>query len=251
MTTFRHYLGSAFSLLWGLKGSDPQHRSLVLMYHSIGGRADGDHRGLYSVRPSMFRRQVSHLCDRRDSGLAAISTFDDVRPGTISVTFDDGYADNLTVAAPILAESGIPFHVFLCPAFIESGDPAFLNRGQVCELASIPGVSLGVHGYSHRPLTRMNTNELEAELVCSRKWLEDLVQKPVTSMSYPHGAVNRDVAAMVSKMGFQLAASSKFGPVLATTNHLNIPRIDIWSLDTCNSFQSKLDGNWDWMKWRS
>ncbi|MCG6966012.1 MAG: polysaccharide deacetylase family protein [Chromatiaceae bacterium] len=43
-------------------------------------------------------------------------------PGrTVSVTFDDGYADNYTVAMPILAEFGIPATFFVASGFIDGG----------------------------------------------------------------------------------------------------------------------------------
>ena len=251
MTSFRHSLGSTISLLWGLKVGLRQDRSQVLMYHSIGGRAEGDLRGLYSVEPSAFRNQVNILRDRLSAGETSIVPFGSDESKAISITFDDGYLDNLTVAAPILAEYGLPFHVFLCPTFIESGRSDFLSRTDVLELATIRGVSLGVHGFSHKPLTSLDINDARSEMSSSRNWLEDLIQRPVTSMSYPHGAVNSQLAESALEAGFTHAACSKFGPIDSGVNPLTIPRIDIWSSDNKSSFTAKIDGKWDWMKWRT
>lgn len=221
------------------------------MYHSIGGSAEGDTRGLYSIDPGAFSDQIGILRERSDAGELKIVPFGSERPGTISITFDDGYLDNLTVAAPALAECGIPFHVFLCPTFIESGRSGFLSRTDVLELATVSGASLGVHGYSHTPLTALESDGARSELSGSRKWLEDLIQLPVTSMSYPHGAVNSDVVKLAREVGFTYAACSKFGPINPESSPLALPRIDVWSSDTNSSFTAKVDGKWDWMKWRT
>ena len=251
MASFRHSLGSTISVLWGLKVGRRQDRSQVLMYHSIGGSAEGDARGLYSVKPSAFRNQVSILSDRLSAGETSIISFGSNEPKAISITFDDGYLDNLTIAAPILSDYGLPFHVFLCPTFIESGRSNFLSRTDILELATVRGVTLGVHGFSHKPLTSLNTYDARNELSSSRKWLEDLIQKPVTSMSYPHGEFNMQLANSALGAGFTHAACSKFGPIDPGVNPLTIPRIDIWSSDTKSSFTAKLNGDWDWMKWRT
>lgn len=41
--------------------------------------------------------------------------------GAICVTFDDGYADNLTLAAPILQQRGIPATVYVASDFLNGG----------------------------------------------------------------------------------------------------------------------------------
>ncbi len=44
-----------------------------------------------------------------------------LEPRSVAVTFDDGYADNATVALPILQRHGIPATFFVAPAFLEGG----------------------------------------------------------------------------------------------------------------------------------
>ncbi len=43
-------------------------------------------------------------------------------PGrAVAITFDDGYADNATVAAPVLAELGLPATVFVATGYLNNG----------------------------------------------------------------------------------------------------------------------------------
>lgn len=42
-------------------------------------------------------------------------------PAAACVTFDDGYADNLTVALPIMERHGVPFAVFIATGFLDGG----------------------------------------------------------------------------------------------------------------------------------
>jgi peptidoglycan/xylan/chitin deacetylase (PgdA/CDA1 family) len=46
----------------------------------------------------------------------------------VALTFDDGYRDNLTHAAPILARHGLPATVFLATGFVGSGSAPWVDR---------------------------------------------------------------------------------------------------------------------------
>lgn len=250
MTTVQHLVGTSLSAVWGLKTTDLSKRTQVLMFHSIGGKAMGDIQGRYSIDPDNFRSQMKMLKTMDGNGVNIVP-FGQFAPRSLSITFDDGYKDNLTIAAPILAKLEIPFHIFLCPTFIDSNSEEFLTRLDVQRLCQSSNSTFGVHGFSHRPLTALDPSEALAELQLSFDWLKDLSGESIPTVSYPHGAVDSNVREMVKHVGFHLAASSKFGPLSIPQDPFSIPRIDVWSTDTPTTLKAKIAGKWDWMKWRT
>lgn len=89
--------------------------ALVLLYHRVAD-AERDPQ-LLCVSPKHFREHLEIL--RRRCRPCALSHCVDhvlegeVPAGGVAITFDDGYADNLTVAAPLLREQGVPATVFV------------------------------------------------------------------------------------------------------------------------------------------
>ncbi len=83
---------------------------VVLMYHRVAALTE-DPYGL-AVHPRRFAEQVRHL-----SGLRCVVPLSEMirrgRAATIALTFDDGYADNATVAGPLLAQTGLPATFFI------------------------------------------------------------------------------------------------------------------------------------------
>ena len=221
------------------------------MYHSVGleqnsTTVDGDTLGIYSMTLAQFTAQIDVIQGvARSTGMSFVP-FGSVLRDTISITFDDGYTDALIVIAPILCTRQIPFHVFVSAARMNGSDRKYLSPAQVVELSNMPGVSIGAHGATHRSLTSLSSSELAAELRASKVDLEIVLQKPVTTMSYPYGHVNDDVRKAAQDAGFTFAAMSKWGFNESSNNPLLQRRIDMWSGDTKRTVQNKILGHWNW-----
>jgi len=94
---------------------EPGPRSLVLLYHRIAAPVTDPWR--LAVRPERF---AEHLEVLRDGGYEPIALEDLVAAlrqrrlpaRAVAVTFDDGYADNLEAALPLLERFGVPATVF-------------------------------------------------------------------------------------------------------------------------------------------
>ena len=227
------------------------HGHRTLMYHSVGVEqnsttVDGDTLGIYFMTIAQFTQQIDAIQGiARSTGMSFVP-FGSVLRDTISITFDDGYTDALTVIAPLLCARQIPFHVFVSAARMNGSDRKYLSPAQVVELSNMPGVTIGAHGATHRSLTSLSSPELATELRASKVDLEAVLQKPVTTMSYPYGHVNDDVREAAQEAGFTFAATSKWGFCEASSDPLLQRRIDMWSGDSKRTVENKTLGHWNW-----
>lgn len=79
-------------------------------------------------------------------------------PAAAAITFDDGYRDNLEVAAPVLRRRGVPATFFIATGFLDGGimwnDVVFESiRATRRESLQLPGLDiprLGLHGWDER-----------------------------------------------------------------------------------------------------
>ena len=245
MNQVKYRLAQLVSSTQRTKPSYQIHRR-VLMYHSISQHTQSD-KDVYSLSQQDFAQHVELLHELRTTENSKIVKLDSTDRSGITITFDDGYRDTLTIAAQNLAEKKLPFTVFVSSANITSGDSKFLNRHELIELSNISGATIGSHGHAHTHLAKMSSQDVTRDLKHSKDWLEQIVQKPVTTLSYPHGSYNNDVVRIASELGFEFAATSKWGVFEVGTKKLEIPRIDIWSQDSRKVLQQKLLGQWEWI----
>lgn len=157
----------------------------VLMYHAIGTPALGDSLGLFSLKPECFRRHMTMLANWEQGRVVELA--EELLSGSgcrVAITFDDGYLDNLEVAAPILNELGLPFTVFVTSEFVRHGKAGFLSPSALRNLAALPGVRIGAHGANHVALTKCDDQTLRNELSSSRRYLEEVLGCEVRTLAY-------------------------------------------------------------------
>ena len=231
-------------------GSRPGLR--VLLYHAVGAIPD-DNYGM-SVTPGDFADQMRWLREESgcrvvslQAGLAAIAD----APGTqVAITFDDGFLNVLTEAAPILARHGIPFTVFVVGGYLTPRRHQYLDPEALRDLASVPHVSIGAHGFTHRPLSRLTRASLDEELRRSRDVLCASLGTEPRAISYPHGAVNRHVVAGAEAAGFTIGATSFVGVNGPGVHPLWLRRTEILTADGLPELSAKLRGDYDWYRFR-
>lgn len=105
----------------------------ILMYHSISTPQLSRWIDPYNSMPAKtFERQIKFLANHRqvvsiDRLVSSLRQGKTVSRGTVAITFDDGYLDNLTVAAPILARYGLPATLYLTTDAIDQNKPQWID----------------------------------------------------------------------------------------------------------------------------
>ena len=223
----------------------------ILAYHSIGTQIEEDAFGVFNMAPDRFQQQMRHLSSRYANQFMPLELGALTRgaPG-IMVTFDDGYRDNLSVAAPLLAELGIPFTVFVRTDAVSQCRAGFLGPDDVRELAIMPGARIGSHSATHARLTDCDDLALARELSGSKAYLEDLLGIEIDLLAYPYGAVDRRVRDMAEKTGYRAGVTSRLDRNLPGRDPMLLSSVTIYAHDDIEIFEQKLQGKWDWYRWR-
>mgnify|MGYP005843095321 CR=1 FL=1 len=120
------------------------------------------------------------------------------------MTFDDGHRSFLR-AAEELNRRGMQASFFLTRQACEAR-PDFLKTPDIRALADL--AEIGAHGLSHQPLTWLDREAAQRELSESRRWLEDLIGRPVRHMTAPGGYWNRRCQHLAREVGYTLVGTS-------------------------------------------
>ncbi len=220
----------------------------VLGYHSVGPAIPGDPYGL-STSAAVFARQMALIASGRFGAPVSLGGARLDGGAEIAVTFDDGYLDTLTTAAPILAGLSLPFSVCVTPGLLDAGRP-HLSWPELKELARVPGCEIGAHGLTHARLDSADDARLSRELSESRRRLEEALGRPVTVMTWPHGAASARTADAARAAGFVRAGCSLYGSNGPDRNPLLLKRTEIVGFDDERDFAGKASGTWDWFALR-
>ena len=222
-------------------------RPLSLTFHGVADVPLRDDVHRLFVRPADLRRYVETLRGWGYELLAFSEWARRVGEGTgggcAAVTFDDGFADNLHVLAPLLHELGVPATVFVISGQLGAPHAAapfarILERDEVVALSET-GVEIGAHTMSHPDLTLLDEEAAYRELRGSRDDLEDLLGKPVTVAAYPYGRATPATLAAARRAGFD-AACRAVG-LGNWTDPLDLPRQDIGNRSSIVGLRLKRD----------
>lgn len=221
---------------------------LIINYHKIEEKKDF---GITTRHPKDFCDDLDCLVN---NGYKSI-TFKNVLEGekltekSVLITFDDSYHSFYTYAYKNLLKRNLKAVVYVPVNYIgkqNDWDVQFfgktffhMNEMELMEISK-KGMEIGSHTLQHRYLNNMPPKILDLELGDSKSRLEEIINTPVYSISYPFGRFNKKVLQAAKKYyKFGVQQMHKVNNEQEFQN-LTIQRINIYRGDTRKCFESKI-----------
>jgi peptidoglycan/xylan/chitin deacetylase (PgdA/CDA1 family) len=227
----------------------------ILMYHRVAPEGK-EATARWRLHPEAFEEQLSHL---REEGYTSID-FEQWRvasdrrypvpPNSVMITFDDGYADFLDHARPLLAKYDFQATVFVVTDLVGGSNRWDEGLGEELELMDWSqlralrdsGVQIGSHSSGHQPLVSLTASELAADFCRSRARFHENLGYPVRSLCYPFGLHDASVRSIAAACGFYYGVTTDEWRASFGEDLLMLPRLEVRGTETLDEFKAKLRG---------
>jgi peptidoglycan/xylan/chitin deacetylase (PgdA/CDA1 family) len=199
----------------------------ILMYHHIARAPAGARLPALWVTPAAFSAQVQGL---RRVGYRAVTlarVWDAWHGGRtlprrpVVLSFDDGYADQVDDALPVLQRARWPGVLNLALNFL----PAMGGVPAVRRLLHA-GWELDSHSLTHVDLRRVGQSRLRDEVAGSRARIRALFGVTPRFFCYPFGHLSGPVAQAVRRAGY-VAATTTHAGFATPRDPFRLPRIQV------------------------
>ncbi|GAB4539775.1 MAG: hypothetical protein Fur002_05440 [Anaerolineales bacterium] len=199
-------------------------------------------------------RQTLAWISKRFHFLTTEEFFHSAASGVL-LTFDDGHANNLTNALPVLKEFNAQGLFFISAQHVKNprdwlsftrndarrgwGEEASvpedfardcydgLSESQLAELAASPNAVIGGHTVTHPFLAESAPEVIRREVEDSKRYLESIIQKRVDYFAYPYGSYTLQAAQIVKDAGY--AAAFAVNGLRVGLPRFEIPRVGIYA----------------------
>lgn len=181
----------------------------ILLYHHVSSSTPAS----TSISPETFKSHMEYLDAHHtvvslQDVVSAIQHNTTLPENAVAITFDDGYANILDNAHPILADLGFPYTVFINPDEIGVG-PKQLTWEQVIAMHN-DGVVFANHTLDH--LHMLNGEQAMGErawlekvwqnVESAEKKIEDKLDISLKYLAYPFGEYNTALANKLKAEGY-------------------------------------------------
>lgn len=204
-------------------------RSAILTYHSLDLSGS-----VISLPPARFAGQMEFLSR---SGVPVVPLAEAIhRPGSVALTFDDGFRNFAEHAVPVLEKYRFPAAVFIVSEFCGRHNDWNNGSHRIPRLPLLdweelkalpPWISIGAHTATHRDLTKLDRAEADSELLRSREEIEQRLARRVEWLAYPYGASSGPVRQSAAA-GFALAVGTALKYLPPRPDPMDLPRIDTY-----------------------
>lgn len=223
----------------------------ILIYHRVGGRTSMS----VDLPTAQFEDQLAHLdeacrvlslddaADQLASGVAP----DDPRPPVV-LTFDDGTADFVEEALPVLDRHRLPVTYYLATDFVERQQP-FPHDGvpmtwsAAAEAVASGLVTIGSHTDTHALLDRIPVAEAAGELDRSIELIRDRLGVDPRHFAYPKAVLGSEANQAEVRARFRTAtvARTRPNPFVGADLH-QLTRTPVQTSDDPDVFARKAEG---------
>ncbi|UUP16530.1 polysaccharide deacetylase family protein [Nitratireductor thuwali] len=226
----------------------------ILLYHQIAVPPPKPmpFRSMF-VHPRNFAQQMAWLKRLGYQGLS----LKDATPyicgekhgKVVAITFDDGFANVIETAAPILKQCGFTATNFIVADEIGGSNTwdqplgvvhtACMGREQLRRWMEL-GHEIGSHTLNHVRLDRMNANEARRQITESREKLQSVFGTSIVSFAYPYGEQSPHHRTMVREAGYAWAVTTERRSANAHDDPAGLPRKTVRRSDTALHFLKKV-----------
>jgi len=178
-------------------------RAVSLLFHDVYA-SDPAESGFRSPAADRYKLTIVAF----DAQMDALSRIPDLGSRIpVAITVDDGGVSYYTVAADRLEALELRGHCFVSTDFI--GQRGFLTAAQIRELDA-RGHVIGSHSASHPArFSSLTPAEMRREWLTSRRALEDITGRDVTTGSVPGGYFSAEVAKAAADAGLSVLFTSE------------------------------------------
>lgn len=170
--------------------------------------------------------------------------------GNVILSFDDGYADNYELLFPLLQKFRFTAVIYFVSRRQNNlwdvelhGSPSYpqLNAAQIHEMKNT-GIEFGSHSRTHPNLLALEDVQLEAEIMGSKRDLDDALGQGTISFAYPFGGCDERIEAPVRAAGYPSGIITKNGPYSYWEDPFRIRRMLVRSGTGLLQFRRKASG---------
>jgi peptidoglycan/xylan/chitin deacetylase (PgdA/CDA1 family) len=225
----------------------PAEGLVVLIYHRVGGRSASE----IDLPTLAFDEQVAMLAASGraatlDDGLAWLGGGAGSPP--VVVTFDDGTADFVDVALPVLVRHRVPALLYLTTDFVEAGRPfphdgAPVSWAGLADAVSTGLIAVGSHTHTHVLLDRPDAATAADELDRSVELIGDRLGVDARHFAYPKAVAGSPaVDALVRARFASAAVAGNRANVRGATDPWRLARTPVQTSDGPRFFRQKVAG---------
>ena len=178
----------------------------------------------------------------------------------VAVTVDDVFCDFVLNGLPELCQRNIPVTLFPPTDFLgkkSSWDDyggenkvgeEVVSTDELKRIAKFETVDFGSHGVTHSNLTRLSEEAARQEFQYSKKNLELIVGRKITSFSFPYGSYGSRELQLAAEAGYKFYFDSAPQQIFSAMSGGLTGRVDVQPTDWNIEFRLKICGAYRWVR---